>query len=346
MREIKVPSITANEDVVILREVLTQHKDKLIKKDEVICTLESSKTSFEFLSPEEGYINFLFNEGDELRIGEVFLLISEKQLNDRDIDLITKKNIPNTEPKISKKAKLLMEENNIETSEIKKNGIISSNDVLSYLTSKNFTKKINNSNPDQYSDLERVMKRDLKNSIKMKDIENLKDQLGFAQKKYQEKWNRFIPPYDVLFDRWKNGENFGFGENSNISSMSYVIGNVKIGKNCYIGPFTILDGSGGLEIGDNTSIAAGVHIYSHDTISKSLSGGKFSTSHTKVVVGDNCFIGPSAVVTRGVSIGNNCFLGANSVLTFNLKDNQAAAGNPCEMIGNVEVQKDRVIIKK
>ena len=59
-----------------------------------------------------------------------------------------------------------------------------------------------------------------------------------------------------FIDRWKNGENYGFGENSNISSMSYIIGDVKVGKNCYIGPFTILDGSGGLEIGDNTSIAA------------------------------------------------------------------------------------------
>ena len=57
------------------------------------------------------------------------------------------------------------------------------------------------------------MKKDYKKTVSMKDIENLKDQLSFSQKKYQEKWKRYIPPLDVLFDRWKNGENYGFGEN-------------------------------------------------------------------------------------------------------------------------------------
>ena len=35
-----------------------------------------------------------------------------------------------------------------------------------------------------------------------------------------------------------------------------------------------------------------------------------------------------------------------SVLTFNLNDKQAASGNPCEIIGTVEIGKDGVTIKK
>ena len=345
MKEIRVPSITANEDVVKLSEILIK-KDNLIKKDEVICILESSKTSFEFLSPEEGYVYNLYNDGDELKIGEIFILISKNKLDDQFLSNFKKKNNPNLEQKISKKTKLLLEQHNIDISQINKNGIINSNDVLAHIENKNFTKKIDQSNPENYSDLEMIMKKDFKKSVDMKDIENLKDLLSYSQKKYQEKWNRFIPPFDVLFDRWKNAENFGFGNNSNISSMSYVTGDVKIGKNCFIGPFTIIDGSGGLEIGDNTSIAAGVHIYSHDTISRSLSGGKFSISHSKVTIGNNCFIGPGAVITRGINIGDSCFLGANSVLTFNLSNKQAASGNPCEIIGNVEIEKEGVVIKK
>lgn len=346
MKEIKVPSITANEDVVKLSEKIIIKKDTLIKKDEVICILESSKTSFEFLSPDEGYVHYLYNEGDELKIGETFLLISEKQLDDKFLTDLIKDNKPSYEQKISKKAKFLLTKHNIDINKIKKNGIINSQDVLAYVENKNFTKKIFQSNPENYSDLETVMKKNYKKTVDMKDIENLKDQLSYSQKKYQEKWNRFIPPFDVLFDRWKNAENYGFGNNSNISSMSYVTGDVKIGKNCFIGPFTILDGSGGLEIGDNTSVAAGVHIYSHDTISRSLSGGKFPISHSKVIIGSNCFIGPSAVVTLGVKIGNSCFIGANSVLTFDLNDKQAASGNPCEIIGTVEIGKNGVTIKK
>ena len=69
----------------------------------------------------------------------------------------------------------------------------------------------------------------------------------------------------------------GFGEGSNVSQLSYIIGKVKV-ENCFIGPFTVLDGSAGISIGDGTSIAAGVHIYSHDTVSRSLGGKNFDLS--------------------------------------------------------------------
>ena len=86
MKKIKVPSITANEDVVKLSEILIKEKNRYIKKNEVICVLESSKTSFEFLCPEDGYVNYLFNEGDEVKIGEIFLLISEKKFDKKDLE--------------------------------------------------------------------------------------------------------------------------------------------------------------------------------------------------------------------------------------------------------------------
>ena len=35
---------------------------------------------------------------------------------------------------------------------------------------------------------------------------------------------------------------------TNISHLAYIIANVKIGNNTFIGPFTLLDGGGGLEI--------------------------------------------------------------------------------------------------
>jgi acetyltransferase-like isoleucine patch superfamily enzyme len=48
---------------------------------------------------------------------------------------------------------------------------------------------------------------------------------------------------------------------------------VTVGKNCWIGPNVILDGSGGgLFIGDYVDISAGVHIYTHDTVKRAISG--------------------------------------------------------------------------
>ncbi len=76
-----------------------------------------------------------------------------------------------------------------------------------------------------------------------------------------EKWQRTLPFGDYIVDRWKKAECLGFGEGSTIYDSSLVFGDVKVGKNTWIGPFTILDGSGGLEIGSNCSISAGVQIY-------------------------------------------------------------------------------------
>ena len=53
-----------------------------------------------------------------------------------------------------------------------------------------------------------------------------------------------------------------------------VLGDVIVGRNTWIGPGCILDGSGGgLEIGDWCSISAGVQIYTHNTVNRSISLG-------------------------------------------------------------------------
>ena len=70
---------------------------------------------------------------------------------------------------------------------------------------------------------------------------------------FREKWKRSLPFYEeVLGDkaRWERAEFLNFGKDASIYESSYVYGNVKVGKNTWVGPFTILDGSGGLEIGE------------------------------------------------------------------------------------------------
>ena len=84
--------------------------------------------------------------------------------------------------------------------------------------------------------------------------------------KKKKKFNRVLPFGDYFSDRWEKAKYLGFGEGSSVYDNVVVIGNVKVGKNTWIGPNVILDGSGGLEIGSNCSISAGVQIYSHDSV--------------------------------------------------------------------------------
>jgi len=83
------------------------------------------------------------------------------------------------------------------------------------------------------------------------------------RKRMREKWNRDLPLGELLFNRWERAESLGFGEGTSIYHNSYVYGNVKVGKHTWIGPLTLLDGGGGLEIGDFCSISTGVQIYTH-----------------------------------------------------------------------------------
>ncbi len=87
------------------------------------------------------------------------------------------------------------------------------------------------------------------------------------------RWDRDLPFDELLFDRWERARSLGFGEGASIYHSALVYGDVVVGPSTWIGPFTLLDGSGGLRIGRNCSISAGVHIYSHDTVKWALSGG-------------------------------------------------------------------------
>jgi acetyltransferase-like isoleucine patch superfamily enzyme len=150
-------------------------------------------------------------------------------------------------------------------------------------------------------------------------------------------WRRVLPVGDEISDRWEKARYLGFGEGTSIYDSSLVIGDVKVGKNTWIGPFTILDGSGGLEIGDNCSIASGVQIYSHETVFWALSGGKMDYTRAKTIIGNCCYIGPNTIVNKGVKIGNHCLIGTNSLVNMDMNDFSIAVGSPCKIVGKVKL---------
>ena len=112
----------------------------------------------------------------------------------------------------------------------------------------------------------------------------------------RDNWHRDLPFQELLSDRWKRAEKLGFGEGASIYETSFVYGDVKVGRNTWIGPYTLLDGSGGLTIGDFCSISAGVQIYTHDTVKWAVTGGKAAYERAPVTIGDCCHIGANVVV--------------------------------------------------
>jgi len=148
----------------------------------------------------------------------------------------------------------------------------------------------------------------------------------------KKKWDRTLPFGDYFNDRWEKAKFLHFGEGSSIYDSSLVFGNVKVGKNTWIGPGTVLDGSGGLEIGDNCSIAAGVQIYSHDSVRWAISNGKDPYDYKGTKIGSKCYIGPNSIISKGVTIGDGCVIGAMSLVLDDIPSECKAYGNPCKII--------------
>lgn len=146
-------------------------------------------------------------------------------------------------------------------------------------------------------------------------------------------YRRTLPFADYIVDRWEKARALGFGEGTSIYDSVLVLGDVRVGPKTWIGPFCVLDGSGGLKIGANCSISAGAQIYSHDSVRWAVSGGKEPYSYAPTQIGDECYIGPNVVISKGVTIGRNCIIGANSLVIENVPDGMKAAGTPCRVLG-------------
>jgi maltose O-acetyltransferase len=93
-----------------------------------------------------------------------------------------------------------------------------------------------------------------------------------------------------------------------------------------------------VEIGNNVVFGPRVHILAHDA----STGRHFKyTKIARVRIGDNVFIGASAIVLPGVTIGDNVIVGAGSVISKDIPSNVVVAGNPAKIIRTISEYKNK-----
>lgn len=142
-------------------------------------------------------------------------------------------------------------------------------------------------------------------------------------------YNRRVSFGDLITDRSKNAQQYGFGVGSSMYDNVLVIGDVKVGKNTWIGPNVVLDGSGGgLTIGDFCSISSGVQIYTHHTVAWATSMGEEPVEQSPTKIGSSVYIGPNSIIQMGVTVGDKSVIGAMSFVNRNVAVGGRVCGQP------------------
>lgn len=133
-----------------------------------------------------------------------------------------------------------------------------------------------------------------------------------------------------------------YGQDTYISETALVIGDVKIGKNCYIGHNAILRGDyGRIEIGAGTAVEEGVIIHVTPNCLSKI-GEKVTIGHGAIIhsdeISDQAVIGMGAIVSIGAKIGTWSIIAEGAVVKMNqvIPNYVVAAGNPSKIVRQVE----------
>lgn len=113
--------------------------------------------------------------------------------------------------------------------------------------------------------------------------------------------------------------------------------NITIGKNVFFNVNCCFQDRGGIIIGDGVFIGQNVII---STLNHGFDLPDRNTTYpSKVIIGNNVWIGSGANILPGVSIGDNSIIGAGSVVIKDIPANSVAVGIPAKVIKNLDDKK-------
>jgi len=138
-----------------------------------------------------------------------------------------------------------------------------------------------------------------------------------------------------------DGKEPQIGRDVYISDQAIVIGDVKIGNCCYVGPGAILSGDyGRIEIGSGTAVEENVTIHAPPGRVCEV-GRKVVLGHGAIIharrVGDLAVVGMGTVLSLGVKVGKGAIVVEGAVAKMNQRvpTGVVVAGNPAKVIRNV-----------
>ena len=118
-----------------------------------------------------------------------------------------------------------------------------------------------------------------------------------------------------------------------------------IGHNCWFGQNTILDGAGGLEIGNGVRVGMYSQIWTHVASGEQIEGCTLY-SKRKTTIEDDVWLVGSCIVGSGLTLGKRSTALINSVLTKDTLADKAYAGSPAKLMENANFYLPKTLDEK
>jgi len=138
------------------------------------------------------------------------------------------------------------------------------------------------------------------------------------------------------------------GEGTYVHPEATLIGGVKVGKNCFIGPGARLRADWcDIEISDGSNVQDNCIIHSRPGFVVRL-GPSSHIGHGAVLHGvvlrEHVLVGMNAVVQDDVEIGDGCVIGSGCVIKprMQIPDRKLVMGVPGEIVGDVSEQQEQL----
>ena len=132
-------------------------------------------------------------------------------------------------------------------------------------------------------------------------------------------------------------------ESAFVSEMSYLIGDITVGKNASLWPFTCLRGDGGTTVVGNET-----NVQEFTMLHGAKLGNEVTVGHNVVVdyatIEDHSLVGMQSAVLRGATVESNCLVAAGSIVLpeQTIPEGHLAYGVPAQTKPLTDAQRNEI----
>jgi len=315
----------------------------------LIALAETTKASFEIAAEASGYLFHLVGADDRVKVGEPIAVISPVNVRPEQAPAPASSGSPAIvsagNQTFTRKAAGLIEQHGISPDVFAGMSVVRQADVEAYLAaqrgpaSRNAQRFFAGEALDPDADWDAALASE--------ELRRLTELTTALRRRLKARFNRHVPLGTLVHDRWAVAKEYGFGEGTSVYDECLILGDVTVGRHCWIGPFTVLDGNfAAIRIGDHTCLGTGAHIYSHHAIDNILTKGAAPVHAEDTEIGSGCFISPLSIIGPGSRIGDQSFVASGSFVQGVFPALSYIAGTPGRRVGRVEIRHQRVFLRK